>query len=614
MVDSSRAALDGPPDDTGMGTMAAASTAGDGSTASPPPTSGSADVRSAALRMVVAIALLFGYLGTVGLLIDSRIREFEGNAAVIDEAGRQRMWSQRATAQALIVLDEGGDEETEAARRGLFEAFDQLSTWETRFEDLRTGTRNTLDRPETPLIGPNTGALLDLLRPLATGNDETAAPPDGATIATLADLALVELNDVVLDLETQAVVAARDLSTSFRLWALGAMVLSVFTLGVVVWPAVVRARAAVAAVESINRRYDAMIQTAPIGIMATGADGTVVTSNQAARLLLAPTAGPNEGGTADLSELLDDDSARELADVLATGSVQPVKARLHDGPAAGATVKIHGIRVDDAALRTTIDWTVVEDVTNEERMIAELEDLADRLAESNENLDQFASVAAHDLRAPVRRISALCSVLTRSRDDLSEESNAVLDRLVASADRMQELIDALLTFSRVTSRREPPESIALGDVVSDAIADLGADIDETGARIEVEPLPMVWANRHQMRQLFQNVIANAIKFHRPGTHPTIRVSAEPGSDDTCVVTVSDDGIGFEPDQAERIFGVFQRLHGHAEYEGTGVGLATCRKIAERNAGSITARSTPGNGASFVVTLRRAGPLSAVHGD
>jgi signal transduction histidine kinase len=179
---------------------------------------------------------------------------------------------------------------------------------------------------------------------------------------------------------------------------------------------------------------------------------------------------------------------------------------------------------------------------------------------------------------------------------------------------MRRLIDDLLSFSRVSTRPQVLAAVDLDDVLGEVVSDLEARIAQTEGSVEVGPLPTIEADRAQMRQLFQNLIANSLKFHRPGVPPVVTLRADPcppppgglGGDETVnsgwQFTVEDNGIGFEEKYLDRIFQVFQRLHGRNEYEGTGVGLAICRKIVERHGGSITAQSQPGVGTRFIVVL------------
>ena len=230
------------------------------------------------------------------------------------------------------------------------------------------------------------------------------------------------------------------------------------------------------------------------------------------------------------------------------------------------------------------------------------------LQRSNQELQAFAYVASHDLQEPLRKIQAFGDRLaSRHADQLGDQGVDDLQRIQNAAGRMQTLINDLLAFSRVTTKAQPFRPVDLGRIVHEVSSDLEVRIAETGARVEVADLPTVDADPLQMRQLFQNLIGNALKFRRPEVPPVIRIRAERLPADATApervrVQVADNGIGFDARYAERIFGIFQRLHGRSEYEGTGVGLAIVRKIAERHGGSITAQGTPDAGATFAVVL------------
>jgi signal transduction histidine kinase len=177
---------------------------------------------------------------------------------------------------------------------------------------------------------------------------------------------------------------------------------------------------------------------------------------------------------------------------------------------------------------------------------------------------------------------------------------------------MRTLIDDLLAYSRVASRGKPFESVDLNQVAAEVVSDLEGRIEQTQGHVDVGALPTIEADAMQMRQLFQNLIGNALKFRKPDIAPLVFVRSESVEDNgsaTCKLSVKDNGIGFEDTYAERIFQLFQRLHGRGVYEGTGMGLAICRKIVERHGGHIMARSEPGHGSEFVVTLPLRGRTS-----
>ena len=232
-----------------------------------------------------------------------------------------------------------------------------------------------------------------------------------------------------------------------------------------------------------------------------------------------------------------------------------------------------------------------------------LESTMVELRRSNEELQNFAFVASHDLQEPLRKIRAFTDrVRRRAADALDEESQDSLRRVEAAAERMQRLILDLLELSRITTKTRPHVEVNLEKIVDEVADDLQTRIEETGGRIERGQLPFATTDPAQLRQLFQNLIANALKFQREGVAPVVRVSGERRPDGRVTVEIADNGIGFEERYADRIFVVFQRLHGRGEYEGSGIGLAIVRKIVERHGGTIEARGRPGEGATFVFDL------------
>jgi signal transduction histidine kinase len=238
----------------------------------------------------------------------------------------------------------------------------------------------------------------------------------------------------------------------------------------------------------------------------------------------------------------------------------------------------------------------------------QLKNSAVQLERSNRELHDFASVASHDLQEPLRKVQAFGEQLkTKYREALDEQGRDYLDRMLNAAKRMQSLIQDLLQFARVTSQALPFLPVDLSRVAQEVLSDLEVRIGETKALVEVGDLPTIDADAMQMRQLLQNLIGNALKFHQEGTPPAVRVYAEKleahlPANGMFRMVVKDEGIGFDEKYLDRIFTVFQRLHGRAQYEGTGIGLAICRKIAQRHGGDITAQSAQGQGATFVVTL------------
>ncbi len=265
--------------------------------------------------------------------------------------------------------------------------------------------------------------------------------------------------------------------------------------------------------------------------------------------------------------------------------------------------------------------TQVQDITA--RKVAEVAQMTIhmQLERSNLALQEFASVAAHDLQEPLRKIQAFGDRLRLKHGPaLGEDGGDYLVRMQDAAARMQRLISDLLTLSRISATTQPFVPVDLAIIASEVLRDLDTRLAQTGGQIAVGDLPVVEADPTQMRQLLQNLLSNALKFHRPGAAPDVQLRCRTlGSDDGapdglsdrtfCELVVADDGIGFDAQYGERIFGVFQRLHGRGEYEGTGIGLAICRTIVDRHGGTICAASAPGQGATFTVTLPVWQPLS-----
>jgi PAS domain S-box-containing protein len=230
----------------------------------------------------------------------------------------------------------------------------------------------------------------------------------------------------------------------------------------------------------------------------------------------------------------------------------------------------------------------------------------EELSRSNEELQAFASVASHDLQEPLRKIRTFGDVLQRKfAEPLGEEGSDYLHRMQKAAVRMQALIDALLSYSRVNAKGLDFKMVSLKDIVREVIVDLEVTIEIKGAKVHVGELPTAEADPVQMRQLFQNLISNSLKFGPEHGSPEVRIYAEAiqgAVPERVRITVEDNGIGFDSKFADRIFRPFERLHGHAAYEGAGMGLAISRKIVERHGGTIEARGVPGKGATFIITL------------
>lgn len=244
----------------------------------------------------------------------------------------------------------------------------------------------------------------------------------------------------------------------------------------------------------------------------------------------------------------------------------------------------------------------LEDVTERRRVTAELQ-------RSNQELERFAAIASHDLQEPVRKILAFGSRLQSEAAALTPDAQDHLKRMLAASARLQRLINDLLQYARVTSRGGAFTLVDLTQIVNDAIEDLGHQQERSAGRVEVGALPAIEADATQMRQLFQNLVGNALKFRRRDSPPVVSIAADEIAGESVRITVRDNGIGFDQQHAEQIFDVFRRLHGRDEYEGTGIGLPLCRRIVQRHGGSISAQSAPGEGALFTIELPLRQPVT-----
>ena len=256
-------------------------------------------------------------------------------------------------------------------------------------------------------------------------------------------------------------------------------------------------------------------------------------------------------------------------------------------------------------------FSLVNDISQGKITEKRLRSQTEELARSNGELEQFAHIASHDLQEPLRKVQAFSDRLrSRAANLLGPQELEYLDRMHKATNRMQTLIQDLLAFSRVGTKPQPFQSLDLQHIVAEVLTDLETLIARVGASVEYDQLPIIEGDPTQIRQLFQNLIGNALKFHKIDSVPHVRIFCTPSpipntsTDNLPVyrIGVQDDGIGFEQQYADRIFGVFQRLHGRDEYEGTGIGLSICKKVVERHGGTISATSSLGNGTTFWITL------------
>jgi two-component system, LuxR family, sensor kinase FixL len=276
---------------------------------------------------------------------------------------------------------------------------------------------------------------------------------------------------------------------------------------------------------------------------------------------------------------------------------EKISRRFPDGSLRHFSLHVQGLNWQGKAATAVVVW----EITRLEEAKAEVERYAEQLARSNKDLQEFALIASHDLQEPLRKIEAFGSLLTERATGLDEHGREYVDRMRKAAGRMRDMVEGLLQLSRVTTQGRPFVPVNLWEIAVGVASDLNHQVRRTDGMLEIGALPTVLADPLQMRQLLQNLVSNALKYHRPGVPPDVKIwgrELAAGAE----IMVQDNGIGFEQEQAERIFQPFQRLVTRAEYEGSGMGLAICRRIVERHGGEIRADSKPGEGTLFTVIL------------
>lgn len=245
---------------------------------------------------------------------------------------------------------------------------------------------------------------------------------------------------------------------------------------------------------------------------------------------------------------------------------------------------------------------VLTNITEQESRILDLEKKVERLKNSNKDLEHFAYVASHDLREPLRKIGAFSERLNKKYAEVLEGNGLIyLNRMIDATQRMQTFIDDLLMFSKFSRDTSEKTDVDLNETLRGVLSDFEMQIDSNKASVKSQQLPVIKGVKTQMAQLFQNLVGNALKFKNPNMSPNISIECMESKNDY-YISISDNGIGFEAADAERVFTLFQRLNGRSEYEGTGIGLAICKKIVENHGGTITAQGKPNKGAVFTIIL------------
>ena len=257
---------------------------------------------------------------------------------------------------------------------------------------------------------------------------------------------------------------------------------------------------------------------------------------------------------------------------------------------------------------------VMRNITEKTRAAMELEEYAEKIVAKNQELQEFTYIASHDLQEPLRKIRTFGERLeSKYSKDIPDQGVEFIQRMTNASSRMQTLINGLLEYSRVTTDLDAFETVSLQKIAEEVMSDLEIKIEELHGQVIFESLPDIEADPLQMRQLIQNLVGNALKFHRENVPPVVKISSQISvtktqsekyqpNDKLCIITIADNGIGFSAEYREKIFAVFQRLVGKSEYEGSGIGLSICRKIVDRHKGEISVESVPGEGTTFTITL------------
>jgi two-component system, LuxR family, sensor kinase FixL len=364
------------------------------------------------------------------------------------------------------------------------------------------------------------------------------------------------------------------------------------------------------AIEKLRHRYELILNSAGEGICGLDANGKATYVNPAATRMTG----------FDAKELIGLPESEIFGATFSATGTSPSGTKMEDHTFRrrdGSTFIVELVKTPIVENDREVGAVLIfKDITARRKAEEDLARKADELTRSNAELEQFAFVASHDLQEPLRKIQAFGDrVKTKCEKIDLGEAGDYLNRMQNAAARMQTLINDLLAFSRVIRSSQPFVPVNLAAITKEVLNDLEVRIEKNGARVEVGSLPTISGDPTQMRQLMQNLLSNALKFQPAGKQPIVTISSRiipdvagnesataPDANPLWEISVQDNGIGFDEKHLEKIFAVFQRLHGRTEYEGTGIGLAVCRRILDRHGGSITARSSSGNGATFVFTV------------
>lgn len=361
-----------------------------------------------------------------------------------------------------------------------------------------------------------------------------------------------------------------------------------------------------------HRLLQAVVEASPAGMVIVDQRGRVVLVNAEAERMFGY----------DRPELLGQ-SIETLVPERYRGQHPEHRTTFEQDPSArmmGAGRDLYGLRKNGSEFPVEIGLTpiptsqglfvlsVIIDITERKKAEEALREHSLALERSNRDLREFATIASHDLQEPLRKIIAFGDMLnTRYGEAFDDAGAELLNRIYRATRRMQQLVEGMLAYARLSDQGVPFTLVDLEELVREVVEDLEGTGEASNRRVEVESLPAVHGNPTQMRQLMQNLLSNAFKFAKRDEPCLVRVFGEvlhepENNARVCRIVVEDNGVGFDEKYAQQVFGMLQRLHDRSQYEGSGMGLAICRRIVERHGGTIGVHSTPGVGSRFIVTL------------
>ena len=588
-------------------------------------------------KVVLSFGLVLAMLGIIAFISLRATRAFIRNAEWVTQT-RQVMETTERTLRYLMEMEAGrrgflvtGDEDLlggyAAAQKRVIENYNALKA----------------DTTDTPHQTQKLVRLLTLIQrsfSLQRAEIETRRTKKGKAGVDLfakgeSEHAMRDIQNLLVDFnrEQQALLEEREKFTELVGQATTGTITfgGIFTFCALVWACVLilrdiaarrRAEAALASERNLLR---SIINTIPDHVFVKDLKGQYMLDNESHRQALTQVGEAGTEGRTVFDYFPHEDASRYHDDdrfVIETGE----RILNREDAVKGLDGRDVWLQTTKVPLRDTSGNTIglvgiAANITGRKADEEQLRRFAAQLEQSNAELKNFASVASHDLQEPLRKIQAFGGRLrAKYAEQLGPKGLDYLERMEGAANRMQVLIQDLLKLSRVTSRALPFEDCDLRAIALAVLGDLEVAIEQKNARVGLGDLPVIEGDRVQMHQLFLNLISNALKFQRPGETPVVTVSARVFTPAdalitgaaVCEITVEDNGIGFEACFVEQIFVVFQRLHTRTEYEGTGIGLAVCRKITDRHGGTIVAHSDPPGGAKFTITLPVKQPTTAAY--